>query len=186
MSGAKRRQLVRGQPEEEEKQMKLVLGVRYWRGLLVVLAVAAGLGPAVAAPAASASPSTNKPSCSLVSPALIKKVLGFSVQSPQVTVSGNELTCRYEIPKLYQSMAVHFMSHMTPQSFKYFWDAYSKSAKTTIVKGLGQEAWASVVSLYGATASTLAVLEGSEELMVQSPGPLAPVEALARAVLPKI
>ena len=97
-----------------------------------------------------------------------------------------ELTCRYDIPKLYQSVAVHFTTGMTPQSFKYFWDAYAKSAKTTAVKGLGQEAWASVVSLYGATSSTLAVLEGSEELMVQSPGPLAPIEALARIVLPQI
>jgi hypothetical protein len=166
--------------------MKLVLGARCGRGLLAVVAVAVGLGAGVAAPAASASASTNKPSCDLVSPALIKKVLGFSAQPPQVTVSGNELTCRYEIPKLYQSVAVHFTAGMTPQSFKYFWDAYAKSAKTTAVKGLGQEAWASVVSLYGATASTLVVLKGSEELMVQSPGPLAPVEALARAVLPKI
>ena len=166
--------------------MKLVRGARYWRGLLAGLAVAACLGLAVAAPATSASPSTNKPTCNLVSPALIKKVLGFSVQPPQVTVSGNELTCRYEIPKLYQSVAVHFTSGMTRQSFEYFRDAYSKGTKTTTVKGLGQEAWASVVSLYGATASTLAVLKGSEELMVQSPGPLAPVEALARAVLPKI
>lgn len=166
--------------------MKLVLGARCWRGLLAVVAVAVGLGAGVAAPAASASASTNKPSCDLVSPALIKKVLGFSAQAPQVTVSGNELTCRYEIPKLYQSVAVHFTAGMTPQSFKYSWGAYAKGAKTTAVKGLGQEAWASVVSLYGATASTLAVLEGSEELMVQSPGPLGPVEALARAVLPKI
>jgi hypothetical protein len=166
--------------------MKLVLCARYWRGLLAVLAVAAGLGAVVADPTASASPSTNKPSCNLVSPALIKKVLGFSAQPPQVTVSGNELTCRYQIPKLYQSVAVHLTSGMTPQSFQYFRNAYNKTAKTTNVKGLGQEAWASVVSLYGATASTLAVLEGSEEIMVQSPGPLAPVEALARAVLPKI
>jgi hypothetical protein len=166
--------------------MKLVLGARCRRGLLAVVAVGAGLAAGVAVPTASASATTNKPSCGLVSPALIKKVLGFSAQGPQVTVSGNELTCRYEIPKLYQSVAVHFTTSMTPQLFKYFWDAYAKSAKTTAVKGLGQEAWASVVSLYGATASTLAVLEGSEELMVQSPGPLVPVEALARAVLPKI
>jgi len=109
--------------------MKLVLGARYWRGLLAVLAVAAYLGLAVAAPATSASPSTNKPTCNLVSPALIKKVLGFSVQPPQVTVSGNELTCRYEIPKLYQSVAVHFTSGMTRQSFEYFRDAYSKGTK---------------------------------------------------------
>jgi hypothetical protein len=95
-----------------------------------------------------------------VSPALIKKVLGFSVQPPQVTVSGNELTCRYEIPKLYQSVAVHFTSGMTRQSFEYFRDAYSKGTKTTTVKGLGQEAWASVVSLYGARAGTRALRKG--------------------------
>jgi len=46
--------------------------------------------------------------------------------APQVTVSGNELTCRYEIPKLYQSVAVHFTSGMTRQSFEYFRDAYSR------------------------------------------------------------
>jgi hypothetical protein len=166
--------------------MKIVLGAGCWRGFVAVLAATAGLVPAVAAPATSASASTNTPSCNLVSPTLINKVLGFSAKPPQVTVSGNELTCRYEVPKLYQSVAVHFMSAMTRQSFQYFRDAYGKSAKTTTVKGLGQEAWASVVSLYGATASTLAVLEGSRELMVQSPGPLAPVEALARIVLPKI
>jgi hypothetical protein len=149
------------------------------RGTRVTIVVAV----LVAVPAATAAPA-KMPSCSTVSPQLIKSALGLAVPAPQATPNGSVLVCTYGKIAQAKQMIVRFETGESAAAFatgrKQF-DAHGEP--TTTFAGLGVPAYSSVFGSGVYVNSTLAALKSSTELLVTAPAPLASVAVLVKKTL---
>jgi hypothetical protein len=139
---------------------------------------------AVVLPSASASPT---PSCSVLTAARIKSVLGFKVNKPSVQAAGPIAVCTYigaahEVIMRLQTG----MSHANWVAGRSQFDANGEPTKD--YTGLGYPAFSSSVSggAYSAGTNAIDVLKGSSNVLITGPAPLPKIVALVKFVLPNL
>lgn len=161
------------------------------------VAVAASAGPGVpdasaafVAPARSAARATSehetRPSCTVVTAAEIKTILGLSVGKPTVTGGGSTTLCSFTDPK-YRDLLVRVETGMSRSNFQAARKEFDSTGQPTKdFPGLGVPAYSSVLGSKYVKVNTLALLKGSTEVLLTGAFPLGKLAALAKKVLPEI
>jgi hypothetical protein len=138
-------------------------------GLLAIV----GSNPAGAATRATTPSKPKTPTCSTVTVAQIKKVLGGSPTKPKQATSANVLICEYGTVDLI------YLLKQTRSEFA----AEEKSNKGTSVSGIGSAAF--TYGAMGPTVISLEVFDGKVAFAISgSTVGLKRIEALAKVMLP--
>ena len=116
-------------------------------------------------------------SCALVSPTALNKVLGTLVEAPSATATTYETTCTYPIAASGTSLSIRYSMKITKDAFDATvpQEVASKGNLVRHICSLGNTAYWGTVSSETTTTTVLAVLKGSNQMVIS--GPLSPQQA---------
>src|SRR4051794_19426433 len=153
--------------------------------MLRLLAAAAAVLSLAAAGTASAR--TTTASCNLVSPAVLRAVLGITVGSLTRQTSPGGLTCSYSVNGIPGVVIVNFEKNVPLAVFQATKKSFSHSnPHTRSLHGLGDSAFTATQGTRPFAFTLLFVHKGTGELSITAAAPLAKCRHLAVVLLPHV
>ncbi len=130
----------------------------------------------------------SETSCALVSPTALNKVLGTVVQAPSATATTFETTCTYPIASSGTNLSIRYSMKISKHGFDATvpQEVASKGNLVRHVCSVGDSAYWGTISSGATKITVLAVLKGSNQMVIS--GPISPKQAqqVANAVLPAL
>ncbi|HEV2590516.1 MAG TPA: hypothetical protein VGU02_01360 [Gaiellaceae bacterium] len=137
-----------------------------------------------AAPAAARS---EAPSCHLVSPAVIRSVLGVTVGPLTRQADHSTLVCSYSVTGVPDAVKVTFESGVSSAEFSATRTSFAHAYQhVRAVHGIGDSAFEASQGTGPFASTLLFVHKGSNEIGVTAVASLARCERLARLLLPHV
>jgi hypothetical protein len=126
--------------------------------------------------------------CSLVSTTALDRLLGTIVQAPTFTASRLETTCDYALPGSEQRLTIRYTMKVARSDFERGVPREAASSGTPVrhAASLGDASYWAPLGSGASTGTVLAVLKGSNQMVVA--GPLTPAQAqqVATEALPRL
>lgn len=127
-------------------------------------------------------------SCALVSTTALNSVLHSVVEAPTAASSRYQTSCKYLIPRSKAALTIRYSMKISRDAFNSTvpQEVSSKGTLTRHVCSLGDSAYWGTVGTGSSATTVLAVLQGTNEIVIA--GSLSPHQAkqIASAVLPSL